>query len=62
MLTEDTIRYIHVPFKKDAFQKGKKNVGFRVKKPRDKRDLLVGALLKDRYYVLSVLGNHCQAL
>lgn len=57
MLTEDTIRYIHVPFKKDAFQKGQKNVGFRVRKPRDKRDLLVGVLLKDRYYVLSVLGK-----
>lgn len=56
MLTKDTINNLNLPFRKDGFSKGK-NIGFRVRKPKDKRDLLVGYLLKNRYYVLSVLGK-----
>ncbi|MBI1271332.1 protein kinase [bacterium] len=56
MLTEETRINLGLPFKKDAFKAGG-HVGYRVRKPRDKRDLLVGTVLKDRYFVLSIIGK-----
>lgn len=56
MLTEETRINLGLPFKKDAFPAGG-HVGYRVRKPKDKRDLLVGTVLKDRYFVLSIIGK-----
>ncbi len=56
MLTEETRINLVLPIRKDAFKAGG-HVGYRVRKPKDKRDLLVGTVLKDRYFVLSIIGK-----
>jgi serine/threonine protein kinase len=60
MLTKDTLLKLPKRFERSLSSKHAmldRRVGFRVRIPQDKLDLLVGMRLEDRYYVMSLLGK-----
>lgn len=59
MLTKDTLRKLPKRFKRSLSSKRviDPKIGFKVRIPQDKLDLLVGMRLEDRYYVMSLLGK-----
>jgi|GEM_PF-532760 len=62
MLSKETLKYLSLRIDR-ALARGSRAgqtlapLCYRVKVPKDKLDLLVGTFLKDRYFVLSILGK-----
>ncbi|MGD9683316.1 MAG: serine/threonine protein kinase [Candidatus Obscuribacterales bacterium] len=62
MLSKETLKYLSLRIDR-ALARGSRSgqpvdpLCYRVRVPKDKLDLLVGTFLKDRYFVLSILGK-----